>query len=647
MPAPAHRAPHRVSWSTIAGLALVMLCARPAWSVIYVSGPATLDRSGETYVVSQNFSCSGTAFTITASNVVLDLGGHTVTYGTGGATSYGVNITGVNATVKNGTLTQAAPNTIQCHAIYSRHVSNTAGPIIHDLTINTHSAGSRGIYLNGAGQGLQIYSCVFNTSNTVVSLDDEGCPAIQLWLAPFGSATARALIHHNTINGAQRGIDLIGPEPVNLALAPSYIDIYSNEIHPLAPAVNAKISAGIHTFCANHCRIFNNVISTSQGRGIKLQYHSDYNEVYGNNIDVSDNQPDYYNNVFGIRLRHGGSYNKIHDNTIIARSANNNIIRAFQMGDEKSVAASGVPTYNEIYNNTFDLRWSGDIDAARACVVFGYTGAGNTFHDNTIISNSTAIEFFDPPISPVELRHNTILKGSSPNAGWKTVWTWGQSGVPGGPHTLLDTVRGTGVALDNVRWGTNGGSFYVDWYLTVTVKDAGGAAVSGATVTIEDKNGATVYTGTTASDGTVRAPIRQYKASSAGDTTYTPHTVTASKTGYDAVTKTVTVDASKSLTLALVGGSSVTLLKQASPASTTPSGVVTFTITYSNDTGSTIYNAVVTDAIPSAMTYVPGSAKLNGQTITPDPYQNGSLVVSLGNLAAKANGTITFRATVN
>jgi len=145
----------------------------------------------------------------------------------------------------------------------------------------------------------------------------------------------------------------------------------------------------------------------------------------------------------------------------------------------------------------------------------------------------------------------------------------------------------------------------------------------------------------------VRAPIRQYKASSAGDTTYTPHTVTASKPGYDTVTNTVTVDASKSLAVTLVGGSSVTLLKQASPGSTIPSGVVTFTITYSNDTGSTIYNAVVTDAIPSAMTYVPGSAKLNGQTITPDPYQNGSLVVSLGNVAAGASGTITFRATVN
>jgi uncharacterized repeat protein (TIGR01451 family) len=659
MPAPVHRRPHRVSWNIVLGAALVVLFAKPAWSVTYLSGSATLDRGGETYVVNQNFSASGTALTITAANVVLDLGGHTVTYGTGGAADcYGVNIKGINAEIKNGTLTQAAGNdAIHCHAICSSWVSNVAGPIIHDLTINTHSAGSRGVYLVGGGVGLRIYGCVFNTSNTVVSLDDEGCPAIQLWGPSYGSAAAHALIHHNTINGAQRGINLVGQEPVDPERSPRYVDIYSNQIHPLAPATNAKVSTGIHLFGSSHCRIFDNVISTSHGRGIKLQYHSDYNEVYGNTIDVSDDQPDYYNNVYGIRLRHGPSYNKIHHNTVVCRSvntANNQALVCFQLGDEQAVADSGVPYGNEIYSNTFDCRWNRDMDGARVCVEIAHIGTGNSFHDNTLISNTWPVEFRDPSIGPLEFRANTIRMGSAPNEAWDTVMLWGDAG-PAGPHRLIDTVCGPGVSLTDAHWGKNGGSYDVEWSLTAAVMDGKGAAISGATVTIQDKTGATVYTGTTDGAGKAVAALREYTNATGGKTYYTPHTVKATKAGYTDATATVTVDATKQVTLTLGGGSRADISIQATPLAVAPlvyydnpsEGVVTFTIAYSNDTGATMYNAVVRSAIQSAMTYVPGSAKLNGQTITPDPYQNGSLVISLGNLAAGASGTITFQATVN
>ena len=546
---------------------------------VNISAPATLSTPGETYIATADFSASGTALIITGAGIVLNLNGKTVTYGTGGAAhSYGVDIRAANVEVKGdavagGALTQSAGNTAEhCHAIYSSGVANTAGPLIHDLTINTHSAGSRGIYIAYGGLGIQIYSCVFNTSNTVVSLTDEGCPAIQLWLAQYGASASHALIHHNTINGAQRGVNLVGQYGTP-SQCPTYVDIYSNEIYPLAPAVYAKISAGVHLYAATYCRVFSNTITTSHGRGIKVQYHSDYNEVYGNTIDVSDDQADYYNNVFGIRVRHGCSYNKIHDNTVIARSANNNIVKAFQLGDESTVQGSGIPTYNEIYDNTFDLRWATDINVNRVAVVFGYTGAGNTFHDNAIISNSIAIEYLDPPLAPVVLTNNSISKGSSPHASWRTFFIWGQSGTPGGPHTVLDAVCGAGVLLNNVQWGSNGGINHIHWTATVSVKDGAGAAVSGAAVTIKDKTGLVVYSGTTGVAGTAAASVRQYVQTTAGGVVADgPHTIKATKAGYTDVSASVTISAKQTVNMVLVSTSPGNPTANAGPDQTIAAG---------------------------------------------------------------------------
>jgi len=80
---------------------------------------------------------------------------------------------------------------------------------------------------------------------------------------------------------------------------------------------------------------------------------------------------------------------------------------------------------------------------------------------------------------------------------------------------------------------------------------------------------------------------------------------------------------------------------------TAPGGIVTYTLTYTNSTGSTIYNANITDLIPASTTFVPGTAKLNGATISPDPVQDGALVISLGDLAAGASGTVQFQVRVN
>ena len=91
---------------------------------------------------------------------------------------------------------------------------------------------------------------------------------------------------------------------------------------------------------------------------------------------------------------------------------------------------------------------------------------------------------------------------------------------------------------------------------------------------------------------------------------------------------------------------SVTVTKSANKTNAAPGDTITYTITYSNQTSSTIYSAVVTDQLPSTVQFVAGSVKLNGSTLSPDPVASGKLSVSVGNLASAAGGTITFQVTV-
>ncbi|UCH33719.1 MAG: DUF11 domain-containing protein [Armatimonadota bacterium] len=90
----------------------------------------------------------------------------------------------------------------------------------------------------------------------------------------------------------------------------------------------------------------------------------------------------------------------------------------------------------------------------------------------------------------------------------------------------------------------------------------------------------------------------------------------------------------------------VAVSKAPDRATAAPSDVITYTITYRNDSSETIRNAVLTDAIPEHTAYVPNSTKLNGATVTPDPYANGQITVPIGAVAAGDSGTVMFQVIV-
>ena len=109
----------------------LVLCIDTAMAETLLSGPATLSQAGEYYRLTRDITASGTAFTITANDVTLDLDGHTVTYNTGSGTSYGVRITGSNSEVKNGIIIQGNGKSAYSHGVYA----SGSGSELHYLII--------------------------------------------------------------------------------------------------------------------------------------------------------------------------------------------------------------------------------------------------------------------------------------------------------------------------------------------------------------------------------------------------------------------------------------------------------------------------------------------------------------------------------
>jgi uncharacterized repeat protein (TIGR01451 family) len=88
------------------------------------------------------------------------------------------------------------------------------------------------------------------------------------------------------------------------------------------------------------------------------------------------------------------------------------------------------------------------------------------------------------------------------------------------------------------------------------------------------------------------------------------------------------------------------LQKTADKSDAAPGEVVTYTIAYRNTGATSLGNVVIHDTVDASLTYVPGSMRLNGAAVTPDPHADGRIAVAVGTVGPGASGTVTFQATV-
>lgn len=93
----------------------------------------------------------------------------------------------------------------------------------------------------------------------------------------------------------------------------------------------------------------------------------------------------------------------------------------------------------------------------------------------------------------------------------------------------------------------------------------------------------------------------------------------------------------------------VAITKTSNPAdgsSAKAGALVTYTLTCKNTGATNATNVVASDTLASYLAYVPGSARLNGNAVSPDPISGNVVRVTVGNLAAGATATVTFQAAI-
>jgi len=287
-----------------------------------VSACGTLNTAGETYTLTQDVSSTGTCFTLTANNVVLNLNGFTVSYATS-STGVGVSLgdggiyTGI--TIHNGAITGGHQE--NSHAIYYWD-GRRDDLLFYDLTISVGGIQSNGISLYAADD-IEIH----NVDITMDSTKENQCSHYGGHIVGIGLSRSGGDIdiYNNRITGnGMLGIavsDCLNEFSEDMEIYGNYISLWS----PVRDGYAINI-AGRDNVCSDGTKIYINTIDQVNGRGIMVAVWdsaSDYGpgniEIYENNITVRegwDCEYDRPGTAIGLRLRFGVHDIYAHDNDI-------------------------------------------------------------------------------------------------------------------------------------------------------------------------------------------------------------------------------------------------------------------------------------------------------------------------------------------
>jgi len=400
----------------LAFLGVLSVCLTPVSAETELTGPGTLNNVGEYYRLTKDISASGTAFTITADNVTLDLNEHTVTYDTSSGGN-GVKISANRAIVKNGTIIQGNGKSSHSPVVY---LSNGSGNELHHLILKPTGVKCYGI---SGRRNAEIHH-VYIESHTTTSCDrGDGIAAIQLE-GGSGSGDIHD-IHDNILVNGHTGVVLIGGSQTT--------KVYNNLIQPKRrPGCKAPYGIGLSSKIHN-VKVYNNQIISDNGRGIILDgwYQgapegASGNYIHDNRIDVQYSERatgGYYveNSVYGIRDRYSSGNNTFENNVIMTANGVDGRIRAFYVGSDST---DPLMTNILIQNNTIISR-ALDTSVPYGAFVFFWDYAqeitcinNNYYTDGTLQRNGnvddltfTGNNVLNPiPVTPIAPTALTIRK---------------------------------------------------------------------------------------------------------------------------------------------------------------------------------------------------------------------------------------------
>jgi len=654
-------APRRIGVALAFGA--VLLATGPAGAdTILLSAPGMLDREGATYVLTQDISAPGTALTIVARGITLDLNGHTVTYNTEPSETpvYGIsvgspedwpnlwlNMDERGLRIRNGSIVQGPGGSAYSHAVYLRW-TNARNVEISGLDIAVRGDNTKGIEIFG-GRDFSIHD---NRITSTVSVCTNR-HAYDSYAVRIDGAPAGVSFHHNTIRGGHGGIAVTRG---------SDLLIYENDISHKCLAGNGY---GVTLYAPKNAVVRDNRIVSQDGLGILVDDEYQNVEVSGNTIDVKMAPKSEGTYAWGIKCRTSPGTQapqglRVHDNVITSTTGEGFLPWAAGIG----IYDSHEGLNNEYYNNTITAITTDPTKGAAGIIVAGEKAAntGTIVANNRIISNHANIKLSSSDgegADGIRFISNTLVKGDNP-INYATLevgyWTFSTNS-----SVFLDTRTEDGADIHNAvlvpRSGGGEYSYYVKWYLDVQVQDEAGRPLEGAAVVAstasEDEGGERVVR-ITDEQGAARLELTEYYRHGmtfppTSEYEYrTPHIVTIQKAGFSPWSDTITMDATKAITVTLVPEATepqarVSLQLSADHPVVAPGQVVTYTIEVLNSGTAPAGPVVVVDPIPEHCVYVPASTQVDGVAMVPDPYSDGQISVVLDSVQPGQTRRVTFQ----
>ena len=300
--------------------ALTLAVASPSTSGTPPTGTAltacgAITKTG-TYYLANDVTCTTQGFALNANNIVFNLNGHTITYGTGSAVVPAISICDVwyqplpqsacgnavhgNPQVYNGKIVQSTSSAAFTPAVWIGQANGMNGGSFHDLTITIQQTGAQAFFGDLPGINWKIENNTINDNVTYIQKPGQsplGARAqFQGVVIDFDNsnvAGAGNVFSGNTINGSPQGG--IRDSTENSQITDNVITLsseYSNDY-------------GV-TVLANGQTVSGNIIS---GRGRGIDAESSQFQITGNTITVHEeaNNSEYggceLDGSYGIRVK--------------------------------------------------------------------------------------------------------------------------------------------------------------------------------------------------------------------------------------------------------------------------------------------------------------------------------------------------------
>ena len=462
---------------------------------ILLSAPATITSAGY-YRLTQDINTTGTAFTISARGVTLDLGGRTVTYGTSGTTAVGIRSQGQHTsgsiTIMNGALRQSPTST----AANSTGIEFASGHDIriHHVSIDTYGPGSNGVWIYNAPTGtIRIDHCTVRCfATTVPNRHYPGTSGIYI-----EDSTRGCEIDHNLITATpQWGIKVAGD-----STAPGYTSrIHHNRVVGTRARVANGYMIGVYKPDTD---VFENFLS-GESRGI----HVDGVDNKGHGAVVHDNfvrAQDQPNAEFsphwchGIKLENPSSATVFHNHVTVMADATHDEARALDIDIESGgtilIEGNRISAISSVGTKKAKaVQWTG-----------GSRTASNQFlaRLNVFRATDEFVYRFWHAENGGAFQSNEWIRDLSQGSGHPAVFEFwdNQDGVAAPGHRFIDSTS----AEDTTRvtqWANPGAYTSTrEHTVRVLVRDASAQPVSGAAVTVRDRTSAVVFSSTTDTQG--------------------------------------------------------------------------------------------------------------------------------------------------